>query len=237
LEDGVAIAAARVVDLTQPLSPTMARWPETDPIGLTVLAQVESDGYYERLIELPEHVGTHVDAPSHFVADGRGVDSLPPDRLVGAGRMLDASEACGEDRDFALDAETLVRLESEQGVALEGDVVALIRFGWDRHLDDAGRYLGSPASPPHFPGLAPGAAELLVARGVHGIGVDTMGVEPGIATDYPVHRITLGAGLFHIEGMVNLGLLPPRGFTLVVAPMPLVGGSGAPARVFALIEE
>ncbi|MGE0066496.1 MAG: cyclase family protein [Solirubrobacterales bacterium] len=226
-----------VRDLTQPLSTTMPRWPGTDPIRLTVLAEVAIDGLYERQVEMPEHVGTHVDAPAHFAADGARIEALPLEHLVSPGRLLDASGVCGKEPDFALDAATLIELEREQGIELAGEIVALVRFGWDRYLTDGARYLGGPESPPHFPGLAPSAAELLVERGVRGIGVDTMGVEPGIAVDYPVHRTTLPAGLFHIEGLVNLWALPPDDFTLIVAPLPLVGGSGAPARVLALIEE
>ena len=60
-------------------------------------------------------------------------------------------------------------------------------------------------------------------------------MEPGIAVDYPLHRITLPAGLFHIEGLVGLADLPSR-FVLVVAPLPLVNGSGSPARVLAIVQ-
>ena len=68
-----------------------------------------------------------------------------------------------------------------------------------------------------------------------GIGIDTLGVDPGSSTDFPVHRHTSAAGLFHIEGLVNLGSLPPRGATVVVGVPPLVAGSGMTARVLALL--
>ena len=107
---------------------------------------------------------------------------------------------------------------------------------------DAARYSGATAADlvfqEHkvaFPGLAPDAAALLVARGVAGVGIDTLSVDPGPAEEFPVHRITLAAGLWHLECLVNLEAVPTRGAWLVAAAIPLVAGSGAPARVFAIL--
>jgi kynurenine formamidase len=223
-----------VIDLSQPLWAGMARWPRTRPLTTKVLATIESDGLFERHVTLPEHVGTHVDAPAHFAADGQAVDQLAPSSLVAEGRLIDLRAACAGDPDFALEADLLERLEAEQ-VDLPRGCVALFRTGWDRYLPQQELYVGPSGGPPRFPGLAPSAARLLVERGVRGIGIDTLGVEPGAATEYPLHRITLPAGLYHVEGLVNLGQLPGSDFLVVVAPLPLVGGSGAPARVLALV--
>ena len=65
--------------------------------------------------------------------------------------------------------------------------------------------------------------------------VDTVSVDAGVATSYPVHRTTLPADVWHLEGLVNLDRLPPRGATVVIGVLPLAGGSGAPARVLALL--
>lgn len=222
-----------VIDLSQPLWPGMARWPQTPPLTATVVASIEADGLYERHLALPEHVGTHVDAPAHFAPKGTTVDQLSPSSLLAPGRVIDLRAACAGDPDFALEADVLERLEAEQ-VPLVPGCLALFRTGWDRYLLEHELYIGPASGPPRFPGLAPSAARLLVERGVRGIGIDTLGIEPGAATEYPLHHITLPAGLFHVEGLVGLGRLPASGFLVVVAPLPLVGGSGSPARVLAL---
>ena len=97
---------------------------------------------------------------------------------------------------------------------------------------DPAVYLGDP---PHFPGYGPDAARLLVERGVGALGIDTLGVDPGEATDFPVHHITLPAGLFHLEGLIGLDAVPDTGATVVVGALRLPGASGTPARVFALL--
>jgi kynurenine formamidase len=109
----------------------------------------------------------------------------------------------------------------------------LVHTGWDRYLDDPVRY--GALEPTAFPGIGADAARLLVARGVVGIGIDTLGVDPGGSLRFAAHRITLPAGLWHVEGLTGLERVPLRGAWLVVGALPIVAGSGAPARVFAVI--
>jgi kynurenine formamidase len=72
-------------------------------------------------------------------------------------------------------------------------------------------------------------------RKVAGIGIDTLGIDAGYASDFPVHKeVTHPAGIWHLENLQNLSLVPPVGSYIIVGVIPFVGGSGAPARVFAL---
>ena len=75
-----------------------------------------------------------------------------------------------------------------------------------------------------------------VSRRVAGVGVDTASIDAGSSKDFIVHKILLSNGIYGIENInTHLGELPPRGSTLFVMPMKIGGGSGAPARVCALI--
>jgi kynurenine formamidase len=90
---------------------------------------------------------------------------------------------------------------------------------------------------PHFPGFSLEAAEFLVkTREVVGLGIDTMSVDKGATTTYPVHQFTSKASVYHLENVANLGLVPPSGATVVVAPVKLENGSGAPVRLLALVK-
>ena len=109
----------------------------------------------------------------------------------------------------------------------------LVHTGWDSRHTDPNRVRRRRRAA--FPGLAADAARLLVARGIAGIGIDTLGVDPGHVDHFPAHRITLAAGLWHLEGVVGLDRVPARGAWLVAAALPLVAGSGAPARAFAIL--
>ena len=71
------------------------------------------------------------------------------------------------------------------------------------------------------------------------MGVETVGIDAGAAggfdPPFPVHHHVLGAGKYGITQLANVGLLPPTGALLVVAPIKLVGGTGSPVRVLALV--
>jgi kynurenine formamidase len=220
----------RVVDLTQPLGPATALWPGSDPFGARVTGEIDRDGHYARHIDLPEHSGTHLDAPAHFAAGGAFAHEVPAERLVVECAVVDVSTECAADPGYALDAARLERDEAEHGPLPAGGAL-LLRTGWDRYTGDHHRYVESM----QFPGFGRDAAELAIERGCAGLGIDTLSIDPGRLEDVPVHHTTLPAGLWHLEGLVNLGELPVRGATLFVGALKLVDGSGTPARVLALV--
>lgn len=224
---GAAPPGIRVIDLTQPLSPHTPMWADGTPPSATDEASIAADGFFTRRFGMSEHTGTHLDAPAHFVAGGADPADIPADRLVVPAVVIDAPGGPGG----LLTADHVRADEAAHGPVPAGCAV-LVRTGWDRHLDDPERYIGRM----DFPGVAVDAAELLVSRGVVGIGIDTLGVDPGAATDFPVHaRVTLPAGVWHLEGLVGLDALPHRGALLFVGVLPLADGSGAPARVMAVL--
>jgi kynurenine formamidase len=227
------LAGARLVDLTQPLGPGTTLWPGSRPFTALTVADYETDGCYARELEVPEHAGTHFDAPSHFAPGGAMVDRVPLEVLVRPTVKLDVRAWVGRDADAAVGAEAIRALEDRDG-RIEAGSAVLVHTGWDAHWQDPASYLGDPDAP-SFPGLAADAGALLVERGVVGIGIDTLSVDPGSSADLPVHHTTLPAGVWQLEGLVGLEQVPARGAWLVAAPLRLVDGSGAPARVFAIL--
>jgi kynurenine formamidase len=89
----------------------------------------------------------------------------------------------------------------------------------------------------HFPGLSIEAARYLLDH-AHpvSIGIDTPSVDYGQSDDFKVHQLTMAAGLYHLEDLANLDLLPATGACIIALPMKLRGGSGSPTRVLALVE-
>ncbi len=226
------LTGVRIIDLTQPAGPATPPWPGS---GRHLEAEVgesfETGGSgYHRRLSLDEHLGTHIDAPAHFARDGIRVDAIPVDQLVRPAIVVDVREAATADPDLHIPAATFEAFEAEHGTIQPGTAV-LVLTGWDRLRGDDARYLTDL----RFPGLATDAAELLVARKVAGIGIDTLGIDPGTEDQFPVHHITLPAGLWHVEGLVKLDELPPTGAWIVVGAARIVDASGAPARVIALV--
>lgn len=226
------LAPSRLVDLTQPLGPGTALWPGSRPFAATTVADYDTHGSYARELEVPEHAGTHLDAPAHFARNGARVDAIPLGTLVRPAVKLDVRAWVNGDPTATIGAATIRELEARDGTIEPGTAV-LVHTGWDAYWQDPARYLGDPG--PAFPGLAGDAAELLVERGIAGLGIDTLSVDPGHSSDLPVHNTTLPAGMWQLEGLIELDRVPARGAWLVAAPLRLVDGSGTPARVFAIL--
>jgi kynurenine formamidase len=223
----------KLLDLTQPLGPATILWPGSQPFAADVEGEVDTDGFYARDLSLPEHSGTHLDAPAHFVSDGATVEEIAIGALVRPAVCLDVRELVADNASFTLTAEMVETIEARDGQIPAGTAV-LVCTGWDRFRADAERYRG-PGDTLAFPGIGADAAQLFVDRRAVGIGIDTLSVDAGHASTFPTHHITLPAGLWHLEGLVRLERVPARGAWLVAAAVPVVDGSGAPARAFAIL--
>jgi kynurenine formamidase len=225
-----------VVDLSQPLDEAVPMWPGVDGPRFTTTLSFTIDGAYSRRLALNEHTGTHVDAPAHMTADGGKMETIAAAELIRPAVVIDFAERCASDPDALLEVDDVERFERAHGEIPERAAV-LVRTGWDAHRDDPARY-GMVEGAQHFPGLGLEAAHRIVARRPVCIGIDTLGIDSGAAVGYPVHtQATLPAGVWHIEGLVNLRALPATGALLFVGALPLRHGSGTPARVLALLPD
>lgn len=234
--------APSVVDLTHPFDAETVYWP-TAPSAFEShsLARGMTPGgwfYAAGSFAAPEHGGTHLDAPFHFAEGGRPVDAIPIERLVAPAVVIDVAERAAAVPEYALGREELLAFEARHGRIPAGAVV-LLRTGWDRFWSDRARYLGDAtpgdASKLRFPSFGAGAAELLVERGVVGVGVDTASIDVGSSRDFPVHRMLAARDVYGLENLRGLEALPSTGATLVALPMKIAGASGAPVRAVALL--
>ena len=245
LAAALASGAVRVVDLTQPLSERTPVLQLPEPFANTPgLTRRALSRYDERgpawawdVLELGEHVGTHFDAPVHWITgrDGEDLAAVPPARLVGPAVVIDKSAEAGRDPDYLLTVDDLRAFEAEHGEIPAGAWV-LLRTGWDARADNQEAFLNGGRTP----GPDVDCARWLAGRPIAGFGVETVGTDAGAAHSFeppfPLHHFLLGAGRYGLTQLANLAELPPTGALVVVAPLKLVGGTGSPARVLALVD-
>ena len=184
------------------------------------IANVEDDGYAMSEYHLLNHIGTHVDAPSHQIADGDTLDEIPLERLVTDAVTIDFSGRAPGPLPAAELAPHLDRVRA-------GDIVFL--------YSDNGRNWGSDAYWTGWSYPDADAARALIARGISAIGFDGPSADPVDSTTFDLHRVWLGAGRMIIENATNLDQLPERA-RIVVAPMKVRAANGGPARIFALLD-
>jgi kynurenine formamidase len=232
----------RIVDLTHPYNADTVFWPTSPPERFKLERQHfgETDAgffYSANTFCLPEHGGTHLDAPIHFGRDRDTADKVPLERLIGPVVVIDVSEKAAKERDYRVTPADVLAFEAQHG-RIEPGMRVLVRTGWSSRWPDATAYLGhaTDATQLHFPSYGADAARLLVEeRRVGLLGIDTASIDYGPATDFPVHRIVAEHNVPGLENIMGLDALPPRGVTLIALPMKIEGGSGGPTRVVALV--
>lgn len=236
---GLAALAAggftSIYDLSHVHGPEFPMFPGAQQMQMNVLVNIATDGYFKWELILDEHTGTHMDAPAHFVEDGLSAELLPVENFVAPLAVIDITDRAATDPDAQLTPDDIAGWESANGSLPAGAFVAM-HSGWATKVDDPAAFLNQDANGvPHFPGIHPDAAALLVnERDIVGVGVDTVSLDFGAATVFDTHVILLAAGKYGLENVAALDQLPPSGATIIVGGPKHRDASGGPTRVYAL---
>ena len=237
-----------VIDLTSPLhsaTPILALPPEfgqTAPFQLEEISRYDDRGpaWYWNNFRTGEHTGTHLDAPNHWITGMEldDVSQIPPGRLIGPAAVIDKTAEAAENPDYLLDVADLEQWQEANGPLPENGWL-LFRTGWSARGNDPQAFANADERGPHTPGVTPAAASYLAQSGLLGFGVETVGTDAGQAFGFtpafPCHEAVLGAGKYGLTQLRNLDKLPAAGAIVIAAPLPIVSGSGSPARVLALV--
>ncbi|MGZ4665575.1 MAG: cyclase family protein [Frankiaceae bacterium] len=250
LVEALSAGTVEVVDLTAPLSaqtPILMLPPEfgqTAHFALEEISRYDERGpaWYWNNFTSGEHTGTHFDAPNHWVT-GKDLDdvaSVPAARLVAPAAVLDFSAEAAKDPDFLLEVDHIKAWEAEHGPLPAGGWL-LYRTGWDTRSGSQQDFLNADDTGPHTPGLSPECARWVAEEApVIGLGVETVGTDAGAAhsftPQFPCHTALMGSDKYGLTQLQNLHRLPPTGAVVIAGPLRIVTGSGAPARVLALVE-
>lgn len=229
----------KLVDLTYSLEENSPYWPEDSsdhPFHSSIATTYQTDGNFTRNFSMPEHFGTHMDAPVHFDPKGKSIDQVPVEKLFVPAVMIDVSSVVKSNADYCVMVQDI-----ENWIELNGGIptgtVVFFHTGWSTRWPSQEKYMNADAGGVlHFPGLSVEAAHFLLEHACPvGIGIDTGSIDCGASKDFPVHQLTMPAGVYHLENVANLDCLPATGFSVAALPLKLGGGSGAPVRIVALV--
>ena len=247
LAEALRSGSVEVIDLTAPLVDTTPILLLPEPFANTSRFRLEQlsrydergPGWYWNDIHTGEHTGTHLDAPVHWITgrDKGDVAEIAPGRLVAPAAVLDKA---GADPDYLLQVDDVKAWQAEHGPLPDGGWL-LYRTGWDARAGDQDDCLNADETGPHTPGVSVECARWLAEEApIIGLGVETVGTDAGAAHSFdppfPCHSFLLGAGKYGLTQLQRLAELPRTGAVLIAGPLPIVSGSGSPARVLALVE-
>ena len=239
------LAGKKFVDLTHEFAPGIPHWPGfPDEMRRTLYwydkrPDTIGAGFFAEAFTLVGQWGTHVDPPAHFVKGLRTVEQIQPSEMLLPLVVIDVHEEVGKNPDYTLSIERVKRWEDEHGPIPAGAFVAM-RTDWSKRWPDPVRMANKDDhGTAHYPGWSlPALKWLYEERKITASGHETTDTDPGVATsqdDYSLEAYVLGTNHYQIELLANLDQVPESGAIAVVTFPKPKGGSGFPARVFAIV--
>ena len=203
----------KLIDVSVPIRDAMTVYRGNPPVRIRPAMTLQRDGVNLSELCLGSHTGTHVDAPSHFVRGGVGVDRLNLDRFIGPAWVADLGRVRG-----GINADDLTRARIPRGSRR-----VLLRTGNSRWWH--------PARPfrTNFVYLAADGAAWMVDRGVELVGIDYLSIEGYGVQGAPTHKRLLGAGIPILEGLDLFKVRPGR-WQMAALPLRIVNGDAGLTR-------
>jgi len=204
--------AKKWIDISVSLHSGMVHWPDNPPVKIERLKDMNRGAVCNvSVMSLGAHTGTHMDAPLHFLKNGKSLDKLPLEATIGPARVVEI-----KDRE-------MVRPDELRAHNLRRGERILFK------TRNSSRCWKTDAFIKDFVYISREAAQHLVDRGIRTIGVDYLSVGGFHRDGLETHRILLGAEVWIIEG-INLSKVKPGNYELVCLPLKVLGSDGAPAR-------
>jgi kynurenine formamidase len=239
------LAEKKFVDLTHDFAPGIPHWPGfPDETRKTIYwyekrPDTMGIGFFAEVFTHVGQWGTHVDPPAHFIKGLRTVDQIDPKEMLLPLVIIDVHEEAAKNPDYTLSLDRLKKWEGDHGQIPTGAFVAM-RTDWSKRWPDAAKMENKDAKGvAHYPGWSmPALKYLYEERKITASGHETTDTDPGFATtkdDYALETYILSTNHYQIELLTNLDQVPEAGAIAVVSFPKVKGGSGFPARVFAIL--
>jgi arylformamidase len=207
-----------IIDLTHTMHAKMPVFPGTPQPSFQPIHTISEHGFSQLDIHTYTHMGTHIDAPFHMVANGKTLDELPIDQFVGSASILDLKYLGKKQIDVAdlLPHENKIRAVD----------FVIFDLGWSTKWGQAAFF-------EEFPCLSLEAARWLIQFDLKGVGMDTCSVDPIDAEVYRIHHTILGKGMIIIENLSGLEEVEAEVFQFQCFPLKIEKADGCPVRALA----
>ena len=210
-------------DITRRLARGFPSWPGDPPFDLDRTSALDrGDGWEVTRLSMSLHAGTHLDAPSHVLAGGGGVEGIALETLIGPAEVIDIRHAGVIEPEHLPHA--LMRRLAGGRAGAEAPRRILFRTESAETLPDL---------PGAFSSLGERTAALLAGAGARLVGIDTPSVDAPSSAGLPVHRLLAAEGLAILEGL-DLRDVPAGRWWLIALPLRLEGVEASPARAVLL---
>jgi len=194
----------KIIDITLPLHPHMEK-PSPTFKGFQFQWELRIEKGEQRnrsKFSMESHVGTHVDAPLHFISEGKSIDEMPITQLIGKAQVIEVPYPQAVTDNF---------LSSR----LKAIKIAIFKFGRDRLNRE-------------YPYFSVKGVHYLIQQGIRVVGTDNFNIDSK-TTEWQIHHMMLGQEMMIVEGLLLEKVLPGV-YEFICFPLLIKGGEGSPAR-------
>ena len=214
----------KVIDLTLTVSEKIPTFPGSPKPHFIEWETIPKDGYNLELLFLSTHTGTHIDAPFHFVKNGKKIHEIAPERLVNEAVLI----RIGKNSNRSISKTDIQNFEQKNGKIENGSTV-IFHTGWQKNLNKEFYFTENP-------GLSVSAAKYLVSKKINMVGIDSPSIDLGTDSKFSVHHILAKNNILIVENLANLNKIKSNNFHLITSPLKLKNATGSPIRAFGFVD-
>ena len=215
----------KILDLTLTVSDKIPTFPGSPQPNFIPWENIKDDGYNLELLFLSSHTGTHLDAPYHFIENGKKIHEISPNRLIRDAVLIKSRKKSGQ----AITKTDILKFEKMHEKIPNGSTV-IFWTGWQKMLHDDSYFIKNP-------GLSTTAAKYLVSKITNLVGIDSPSIDFQASKQFSVHHIFSKNDILILENLANLEKIKSWKFQLVVLPLKLKNATGSPVRAVAVLEK
>ena len=214
----------KVIDLTLEISEKIPTFPGSPKPHFIQWETIAKDGYNLELLFLSTHTGTHIDAPFHFVKNGKKIHEITPERLVNEAVLI----RIGKNSNRSISKIDIQKFEQKNGKIENGSTVVFYT-GWQKNLNKEFYFTENP-------GLSVTAAKYLASKKINMVGIDSPSIDLGTDSKFSVHHVLAKNNILIVENLANLGKIKSNNFHLIISPLKLKNATGSPIRAFGFVD-
>ena len=210
------------VDLTLTISNNLPMFPGSPKPQFISWTTLDKDGYNLELLFLSSHSGTHMDAPYHFIKNGKKIHEIPASRFANDAVLIKLRKKENQ----PITKNDIISFEKKHG-KISKNATIVFSTGWHKKLHSNNYFTKNP-------GLSVSAAKYLVTKKINLVGIDSPSIDSGTDSKFTVHKILSKNNILIVENLTNLEKIKKNYFKLVVLPLKLKDATGSPVRAIAL---
>ncbi len=206
----------KIIDISIPIEEGMVKYPGDAEFSKTPICTIEKSGCNMMKLILGTHIGTHIDAPLHFLQDGLSIDKVPLFHFIGKAQVIEVDE-----KEITKD---IIRKK------MRSDIERILFKTKNSSLYKEKRFIKD------YTYLTEDGARFLVKRRIRLVGIDYISIEKFGTPDFNVHKILFQANICILEG-INLLDVEEGIYILIALPLRLKGLDGSPVRAVLIKED